>query len=100
MTPRRVPFLMRMVSVGTGYEKLVQDIPEVLGRAAGVEIVCWGRSCVEEGPPRREPSGRCARKFQRWLERVSDSCVLQVVETQSRDLSGERTGVYCAATLP
>ena len=33
-----------------GYEKLVQDIFEVLGRAAGVEIVCWGRSCVVEGP--------------------------------------------------
>ena len=33
-----------------GYEKLVRDILEALGRAAGVEIVCWGRSCVVEGP--------------------------------------------------
>ena len=32
------------------YEKLVRDILEALGRAAGVEIVCWGRSCVVEGP--------------------------------------------------
>ena len=33
------------------YEKLVRDILEVLGQAAGVEVVCWGRSCVVEGPP-------------------------------------------------
>ena len=33
-----------------GYEKLVRDILEALGQAAGVEIVCWGRSCVVEGP--------------------------------------------------
>ena len=34
-----------------GYEKLVRDILEALGQAADVEIVCWGRSCVVEGPP-------------------------------------------------
>ena len=32
-----------------GYEKLVRDILEALGRAAGVEIVCWGRPCEVEG---------------------------------------------------
>ena len=34
-----------------GYEKLVRDILETLGQVAGVEIVCWGPSCVVEGPP-------------------------------------------------
>ena len=34
-----------------GYEKLVRDILEALGQVAGVEVVCWGRTCVVEGPP-------------------------------------------------
>ena len=33
-----------------GYEKLVRDILEALGQTADVEIVCWGPSCVVEGP--------------------------------------------------
>ena len=34
-----------------GYEKLVRDILEALGQTVGVEILCWGRSCIVEGPP-------------------------------------------------
>ncbi len=33
------------------YEELVKDIYEVLGRANGVTIECWGSSCRVEGPP-------------------------------------------------
>ena len=33
------------------YEELVKDIYQVLGRANGVTIECWGSSCKVEGPP-------------------------------------------------
>ena len=32
------------------YEELVKDIFLALGRASGVAIECWGRSCKVEGP--------------------------------------------------
>lgn len=33
------------------YEELVKDIYQVLGKASGVVIECWGSGCKVEGPP-------------------------------------------------
>ena len=75
------------------YEELVKDIYQVLGRADGVTIECWGPTCKVEGPPgvfhqidvlTRHTAGlheyRTAIECKNWNRKVGPSVVREIAQ--------------------
>ena len=62
------------------YEELVKDIYQALGRANGVTIECWGRSCKVEGFPWRMPPNRRLDQSRRRAASIQDCNRVQVLE--------------------